>query len=678
MIGKTSLGVATLPDKNTSVCLHPQSTKGVSPDEPPMSFVGVCSSPDVSQETFCLSAECNSQQVSFIPAMSVSSLVCTPILSSQQSSSRCGHSHGSAFPVGSCPEFKEGIVEIVSAVFKSGLPNRDGLRVPLSNHGLHADEWDIALAGYFDKDEIVTSIRYGWDLGLQENPCPKDAHFNHPSAREFEADVQKYIDTELVHGALCGPFDESNLPFKVAASPLATVPKANSETRRTVTDCSYGGLGVNAWISRHTYRGKEFSVKLPGIDSLVDMVKKCRISYPGAEILVFKLDLSRYYRNWRICPGNVPFTSIRWLGKVYLDLAYSFGNRAAMFGSQRSSDGLAWSVRTQMAPAPNQINSGRDCKCPAKCTCGDNLVEAYVDDFFGAVPKFLAEFLWNSFLALLARLGLQASETKGHLCPPARQMVCLGFFIDLDTNTISIPPDKLENSLLLLQDWTQRKQATVKMLQKLLGVLLHLCRVVQPGRLFLGRMLATLRRAHRLDRMVNLDRNFQLDVEWWVKNIRPWNGVSFLEFTDFNNKITLDASSNGYWNNRPGIGGFNYIRSEFFRCTIPDSLMWMDIADLELLAHLLAARLWGYSWRGLRIHGKTDSTPCEFLLRNGKSRIDHRLQMARLFTELQFKSQFLWIPDGIRSKANVYADCLSRWASKERRDTFYTLLAREG
>ena len=257
-------------------------------------------------------------------------------------------------------------------------------------------------------------------------------------------------------------------------------------------------------------------------------------------------------------------------------------------------------------------------------------------------------------------------------------MVGLGILVDLDSNTLSIPHDKLEKGLLLLQDWMLRTQATLKMLRQLLGVLLHLSRVVRPGRLFLGRMLATLRRAQRLDRMVTLDRNFQLDVEWWVRNIRPWNGVSFLEFTDFNNKITLDASSNGYWNGRPGVGGFNYIRNEFFRCTIPDTLMWMEIADLELLAHLLAARLWGYSWRGLQIHGKTDSTPCEYLLRNGKSRVDHRLQMARVFSELQFQYQFIWIPDGIRSKANVYADCLSRWASKERRDTFFSLLEKEG
>ena len=498
------------------------------PDLAPLSRIDILGAPQVS----------NSLVFSFKSGFDVSG--------SANSPERCDHTHNESFPVGSCPAFKSRIVKLVSSVFSSGSPNRDGLKILLSDHSLIAPEWDLALAGYFDKTEIVTSIRYGWDLGLQDEPTPKDAQFNHPSARDHEADVQKYIDAELAHGALCGPFNQGDLPFKVAASPLGTVPKANSETRRTITDCSYRGLGVNAWISRDLYRGEAFQIKLPGIDDIVEMVRECRRRHPGEEVLVYKMDLSCYYRNWRLCPGNVPFTTIRWKGQVYLDLAYSFGNRAAMFGAQRSSDGLAWSVRTQLPPALGETNSGLNCHCPAKCICGDNLVTAYVDDFMGAVPKSMSTFIWSSFLTHVSRLGLRASETTGHLCPPSRQMVGLGILIDLDSNTLSIPHDKLEKGLLLLQDWMLRSQATLKMLRQLLGVLRHLSRVVRPGRLFLGRMLATLRRAQRLDRMVTLDKNFQLDVEWWVRNIRPWNGVSFLEFSAFNNKITLDASSTGY------------------------------------------------------------------------------------------------------------------------------------
>ena len=80
----------------------------------------------------------------------------------------------------------------------------------------------------------------------------------------------------------------------------------------------------------------------------------------------------------------------------------------------------------------------------------------------------------------------------------------------------------------------------------------------------------------------------------------------------------------------------------------------------------------------MELHGFTDNEPCEFLLKNGKSRVEHRLDMSRLFCEMQAHFHFLWFPDGIRSKANILADCLSRWSDPERRATFYDTLASEG
>ena len=144
-----------------------------------------------------------------------------------------------------------------------------------------------------------------------------------------------------------------------------------------------------------------------------------------------------------------------------------------MLGAQRSSDGLAWAVRTQLPPSPGKENSGRFCHCPDKCQCGDNRTMAYVDDFIGAYKKADSEFLWNSFLHLLSELGLKPSEIKGHLCPPAEKIIGLGVLIDLQENTLAVPTDKLESTIYLLQDWVARTEASKRQLQKLLGVLLH-------------------------------------------------------------------------------------------------------------------------------------------------------------------------------------------------------------
>ena len=582
----------------------------------------------------------------------------------------CGLSVHVDIPKGSCPSFMQTSVALIQKVFESGTPNRDGLRILLSDHSLHADAWEEMLDGYFDGDEILQSVKYGWDLGLSDNPQPRDAKFNHPSARQFEADVEAYIHAELQHGAMCGPFKEGDLPFPFAASPLGTVPKANSDIRRTITDCTFRGMGINEWISKKLYRGDPWDLHLPGIDDVIKMVDECREEFPDEEIVLYKLDLSRYYRNWRVNPGDVPFLAIRWKNQIYLDLSYSFGNRAAMYGSQRSSDSLAWMVRTRLPPAPGLRNSGASCRCSTRCSCGSNKVCAYVDDFIGACPKSRAEFIWQSFLNLLDKLGLKPSETKGHLCPPALQITALGILVDLEANTLSIPPDKLQKALTLLQDWVNRAMATKRMLQKLLGVLLHLSRVVRQGRLFVNRMLCTMRRAEDLDVAVVLDQEFKKDIHWWLKHIRVWNGVSLLKFSQFDNKVQLDASTNGWWNGRPGIRGYNFLRHEFFRTSVPDDWPWMRIEDLELVAHILAARCWGWSWNGCQIFGQTDSEPCEFLLRNGRSTVPHRLEMARFFCDLQLKHNFLWHTAGIRSKENILSDCLSRWSCAERRQKF--------
>ena len=191
-------------------------------------------------------------------------------------------------------------------------------------------------------------------------------------------------------------------------------------------------------------------------------------------------------------------------------------------------------------------------------------------------------------------------------------------------------------------------------------------------------MLNTLRRAKQLDVPVPIDLNFWLDVKWWLENLENWNGVSFLEFSDFQNKIALDASTDGWLDGGPGLSGYNYMLDEFFMCGIPTECAHFKIADLELLAHLLCARVWGPGWSGLKVWGLTDNKSCELFLKNGRSRINHRVQMSRLLTSMEHRWHFLWFPDYIRSEKNILPDCGSRWRDPERRQTFWATCCQMG
>jgi hypothetical protein len=576
-----------------------------------------------------------------------------------------------SLPLGSCPVFIKDSVEIIHQVFATKKANQDGLRLPIQNRFLRLDQWSSALSGYWDRDTIVAGVEFGWDIGIVGLPTPRSAGRNHPSAMQHIDDVHHYVATELAHGCLLGPVSRSQLPFPVAISPLGAVPKPGSLRFRIITDCTFAGYGINAFIPKRWYRGGPWKISLPTIDDIIQDIAAVREKYPGEQIVGFRMDLSRYFRFIGVDPGQTPFLAIFVDDCVYLDLVYSFGNRGAMVAAQRKSEGVAWSFRTKIPPAPGVVNSGENCHCLGPCSCGDNKLRPYVDDFIGACPARLANHLWSSFLDLLDGLGLRPSETPGHVCPPATTFIGLGIQFDLVANTIAIPAEKLADILNLLRLWTHKLEANLHDLQVLLGKLLHVSRVVRSGRLQLSRMLDTLRRAARLGTVVPLDTNFGLDLKWWSDNLAKWNGISFMQFVDFQNMVTLDASTNGAVGGGPGLGGVCFFLGQWFKCGVPESCHDWFISDLELLAHIVAFRLWAGAWSGRKIYGLTDSEPCELLLRHGRSRVDRRLAMARTIASMEHRYQFFWVSAGIRSADNVLADCASRWSDPERRETFW-------
>ena len=538
----------------------------------------------------------------------------------------------------------------------------DGARLPLPSPTISPEAWERELGSYFDKDNLVQAFRYGWDLSLLPDPDPRDASSNHPSAMDWASQVDDYILAELQHGCLVGPLPES-LPFPTYSSPLGTVPKPGSSKRRTITDCSQkssrGLRGINAWIPSDSHRGVPWKIHLPGTTDIVHAIARLRKKHPGKRILMFKYDFSRYYRFFLVCPGQSPFLAVEWRGRKYMDRAFSFGNKGAQHGAQRTSNGVAWTYRTQIDPPTGPPNSGRSCVCPHDCTCGDNECLAYVDDCIGLVPEDMAQYLFLEFVALVSRLSLAPSQTPGHICEPSLVCVALGVEYDLLHNMVSLPPDKLLDITTLVHVWLNKDWASRQELASLTGKLLHCCQVVPPGRLHLGRMLETKRRADHLDAAVQLDQEFKLDLKWWASNMAGWNGRSILEFTH-GGDVAIDASEHGWFNSKPGIGGYCFANNEFFATGVPDHMQDWPICDLELMAVLLAGHVWGPTWSGKQVSGLTDNEATRYFLNTGKSRIPSRLQMGRVFTSMQFRWNFRWHSARISTDQNKMADYLSR------------------
>ena len=75
----------------------------------------------------------------------------------------------------------------------------DGARIPLMYPSFNADIWEAALGSYFDAEEIVDAIRFGWDVSFFEQPNPKPQSSNSQSMcdtmsiRSFFSSMRTYL-----------------------------------------------------------------------------------------------------------------------------------------------------------------------------------------------------------------------------------------------------------------------------------------------------------------------------------------------------------------------------------------------------------------------------------------------------------------------------------------------------
>ena len=581
-------------------------------------------------------------------------------------------------PKGSCSQYITYITKFVNQVWSSGTSNQDGVQLVLPYSKLNVKFWKSSLENYFDGKSVCDAAEFGWDLGITDGGPPLlwdwqySAPPNHPSAQKYPQQVDNYILKEQTRGVLVGPLPK-NLPFPVHVSPLGTVEKPGSTTvRRVIVDSSFPrGRGLNSFIPKHFYRGQVVKTKLPNIDTIVEMVRNAKKRYPNSKLLGFKVDLDAYYRYINTNPGDSPYQCVVWNGSLYIDLSWSFGLSSAVQAAQRKSEALAWVFRTSIPSAPDNPNSGLECRCFQKCQCGDNEMCSYIDDFLSIVPEEHAQFLWDRFTGLVEETGLRLSQTPGHLCPPSDVFIGLGIEFDLVKNEARIPQEKLDKVCQLVTKWFRFTLANRKQLQELLGYLQHVSQCVRVGRLMVSRMLADLRAAYSVHpNQIKLSDGFRRDLKWWKLQLDFWNGRAILDYSERKGLVTLDASQFGETGSRPGLGAFNFDNNEFYHRPVPDHMVHWDIGALELVNHLVVGRVWGHTWSGLEIIGYTDNQSAMHLLRHGRSRSDLRLDIAREFASIQQHFKFLWKSEYVNTKDNILSDCLSRWGSASAREKF--------
>ena len=184
-------------------------------------------------------------------------------------------------------------------VREQGYPNMFGTRIPV-NSGWNINKLEELLEDYHDK-EVIEGIKFGWPTGrLPTMPDPHKTFKNHQGAIDFPEDLKKYINKEKEKGAIIGPFKKIPFRDRVGISPISTRPKKQSEDRRIIIDLSFPfGHSVNDGMVKGNYLGFQADLKLPRTDDLA-----LRLAQLGPGAYMFKIDLSRYFRQLPLDPAD--------------------------------------------------------------------------------------------------------------------------------------------------------------------------------------------------------------------------------------------------------------------------------------------------------------------------------------------------------------------------------------
>ena len=417
------------------------------------------------------------------------------------------------------------LVSMHSKLQSASSPNAFTLRLPVPS-SLNIPEWCTQLREYDDQD-LCDFLEFGWPVGYSTPTHPVSMQQNHGSATSNPQVVDVFLATECLPGATCGPFTVNPLAVDLVTSPLQ-IAYSHSGKPRVVVDLSFPhGTSVNSGIPNDTYLGEPFTLRLPGVDALINI-----ISQKGVGCHLFKKDLSRAYRQLRIDPRNFHLLGYRHNGSLYFDVAPPFGLRSLAMMCQRTTSAVIYMCQ----------------KMGFQCT-------NYIDDFGGAELPAHSCAAFNALNDLLSSLGLQSFPDKD--CPPSTNMVFLGIQLDTLDMTMSVTPDCLQEllhrcSAVLLLTHIPRRE-----LQSLLGVMSFVTACVRPARLFMSTLLNTLRVHRESPSCLSSDDN-KSDLRWWCHFLPHFNSISLIKTSPWISDplhLSTDACNTG-------TGG--YFNGQFF------------------------------------------------------------------------------------------------------------------
>ena len=473
-------------------------------------------------------------------------------------------------------------------------------------------------------------MKYGWPSGrLPTLGDPQISGSNHKGATEYPQALQKYIEKEPSHGAVLGPFIKIPFESRVGISPLSTRPKKDSTERRVILDLSFPwGCSVNDGIIKDNYMGLPAKLTFPRVDDFT-----FRIFSLGDNCMMFKVDLSRYFRQLPLDPGDYSLIGYIIDNKIYFDKVLPMGLRSAPYIAQRVTNAITYILKEL-----------------------EFFLLNYVDDFVGAETR---QRIWQAYHVLTQLLeDLRVDISQEKLVPPTTRLEFLGVTFDSKTMTMEISEDKMQEIKKELQGWLHKTTAHRKEVESLIGKLQFLAKCIKAGRIILSRLINWIRGMER-GKLYCIPQEARKDIAWWGRCAQDHNGISILwlhKAPEPDTIITTDACLTGYGGTRQG---------HYFRGKFPSRLKGKNIAILELMAVMVAVKIWGESIAGTYFWIHVDNEAVAVVLNSGGSRVTELQDILREIALMAAKYQFVIKAKHIMGITNRVPDWLSRWHEPE-------------
>ena len=409
---------------------------------------------------------------------------------------------------------------------------------------------------------------------------------------------------------------------------MNTVPKASMDERRVIVDLSWPlGASLNEGISKDTYLGEVIDLHYTSVEEVCRMVMEI-----GKGAVIYKRDLRHAYRQIPVDPSDYRYLGYNWDGELYFDTVLAMGQRNAAMACSRTTRAIMF--------MPHQEDGF--------------LGTSYLDDLIGVSHVSAGVEAYDKLGQLLADLGLLENLEKA--CPPSVVQLVLGVEIDTEKGTISVPASRMVEIISLVEEWKTKVNSTKVELQSLIGKLQFITKCVRQSRIFLNRLLDTLR-SMSSRRKIKLSESFRKDLRWWSKFVDQFNGVSYIPpliWAEPDVSFSTDSCL-------VGCGGL--CDRQYFHSSFPQFIecQGLPIHALEMLAVLVGVRIWGHRCEGMKVRIYCDNEAVVRVINSSKTKDKFLGSCLReLWLEVSkfgFQLRAVHLP----GEENRVADWLSRW-----------------